>query len=66
MKQQVDEAIKSGRLNGEYIRTCSIGPEQTPDMQSNGWMQPSLGEDERNQAILNGIKKLLGHSKQQL
>jgi uncharacterized sporulation protein YeaH/YhbH (DUF444 family) len=66
VKAQVDEAIKSGRLDAEFIRTVSIGPETAPDTPTNGWMSPTLSDDERNASILNAIKKLLGGKKQAL
>ncbi len=60
VKQHVDEAVKAGVLDPELVRTVSIGPEQTPDSPTNGWMQPTITDDDRNEQILKGIKHLLG------
>jgi len=65
VKHHVDEAIKEGRLDGDFVRTVSIGPETNPEVPTNGWMQPQLSDDDRNEQILNGIKHLLGSGKNQ-
>lgn len=57
VKFHVDEAIKEGRLDEEFVRTVSIGGNDSDGM---GWMTPSLSEDDRNQQIIEGIQYLLG------
>jgi uncharacterized sporulation protein YeaH/YhbH (DUF444 family) len=61
VKHHVDEAIKSGKLNKEYVRTVAIGP--TGESKSTGgyWVQPTLSEEERNEQIMDAIKTLLGN-----
>jgi len=57
VKQHVDGAIKSGRLDGDCVRTVSVGgsPDNTPS-----WSTPPLTEDNRNEQIIEAIKQLLG------
>lgn len=57
VKWHVDQAIKKGELDPEYVRTVSIGPEQGD---SGRYETPTVTEDQRNQQILDGIRKLLG------
>ncbi len=61
VKQHVDNAIKDGRLDAEYVRTVSIGP--SADTKSSGgfYTTPTLSEEDRNEQIMNAIKKLLGN-----
>jgi hypothetical protein len=54
VKSYVDNAIKEGVLDEDYVRTVSIG-------QSQYW-NTSLTEEERNKQIMQAIKKLLGNS----
>lgn len=58
VKYHVDEAIKSGRLDGDCVRTVSIGG--ATDNKS-AWSIPSLSEDNRNQQIIEAIQQLLGN-----
>jgi uncharacterized sporulation protein YeaH/YhbH (DUF444 family) len=58
VKYHVDEAIKKGRLNSDCVRTASVGPETD----SGYYTTPNLSEDERNEQIMNAVKKLLGNS----
>jgi len=60
VKHQVDEAIKEGRLDKEYVRTVAIGP-TAPSKSSGYYSPPTLGEEERNEQIMDAIKKLLGN-----
>lgn len=53
VKGYVDNAIKEGVLDEDYVRTVSIG-------QSQYW-NTSLTEEERNKQIMQAIKKLLGN-----
>jgi uncharacterized sporulation protein YeaH/YhbH (DUF444 family) len=58
VKYHVDEAIKSGRLDGDCVRTVSIGG--ATDNKS-AWSISSLSEDNRNQQIIEAIQQLLGN-----
>lgn len=60
VKQHVDRAISDGTLDSECVRTVTIGDEKDT---TNFYQMPSLTEDERNQQILEAIKKLLGNPK---
>lgn len=62
VKQKVDEAIKFGLLDKEFVRTVSIGPTAEIKSSSGFYTSPTLGEEERNEQIMNAIKKLLGNS----
>jgi len=57
LKQYVDTNIGEDMDN---VITTSIGGETTPDYSSSNWSVPALGDDERDQAIVNAIKALLG------
>lgn len=61
VKHQVDEAIKAGRLDKEYVRTVAIGPKTEGKSSAGYWSPPTLGEEERNEQIMDAIKKLLGN-----
>ena len=61
VKHQVDTAIKDGRLDAEYVRTVAIGPESKSPSSSGFWSPPTLSEEDRNEQIMNAIKKLLGN-----
>lgn len=50
VKHEVDEAIKTGRLDGKYVRTVSIGQNRM-----------AVSEEQRNQEIMQAIKTLLGN-----
>ena len=54
VKGYVDNAIKEGVLNEDYVRTVSVG-------QSQYW-NTSMTEEERNKQIMQAIKKLLGNA----
>jgi uncharacterized sporulation protein YeaH/YhbH (DUF444 family) len=58
VKFHVDEAIKSGRLDKECVRTVQIGG--SPDGKSL-WSSPSLSEENRNEQIIEAIQQLLGN-----
>lgn len=61
LKYHVDEAIKDGKLDKEYVRTVSIGPEPDPKSSSSGfYTPPSMSEEQRNEQILHAIRVLLG------
>lgn len=58
VKFHVDNAIREGRLDGEYVRTVSVGG--SPENKSS-WSAPSLSEENRNEQIIDAIQKLLGN-----
>jgi uncharacterized sporulation protein YeaH/YhbH (DUF444 family) len=55
VKQFVDEAIKSGQLPKEQVKTAYVGPADNTAV----WTTPPMAEEDRNQQIIDGIKKLL-------
>lgn len=57
VKEEVDNAIKTGKLNGDYVRTASIGVNNSKFP----YIQPSLSEEARNEQIMEAIKTLLGN-----
>ena len=58
VKFHVDKAIREGRLDGEYVRTVSVGG--SPENKSS-WSAPSLSEENRNEQIIDAIQNLLGN-----
>lgn len=54
VKHFVDDAIRQGTLDKEYVRTVSVGEN------ANYWTS-GISEEERNKQIINAIKKLLGN-----
>lgn len=58
VKNHVDDAIKDGKLNAEYVRTVSIGPDKPSGSM---YSAPSLTEEQRNEQIMQAIKTLLGN-----
>jgi hypothetical protein len=58
VKQHVDTAIKEGKLNSEYVRTVSIGPDKSS---GSVYSAPTLSEEQRNEQIMQAIKTLLGN-----
>lgn len=61
VKYYVDEAIKAGTLDGEYVKTVAIGPKTEAKSSGGFWSTPTLSEEERNEQILDAIKTLLGN-----
>ena len=61
VKHEVDEAIKSGKLNSETVRTVSIGNEKGGSSSLGYYAVPELSEESRNEQIMNAIKVLLGN-----
>ena len=62
VKQNIDEALASGRLNKNYIRTAYVGPNEEADTGGsfgNWGYQPDLTEEDRNEQIIEAIRKLL-------
>jgi uncharacterized sporulation protein YeaH/YhbH (DUF444 family) len=60
VKATIDEAIKSGALPKEVIKTTAIGND-TPT--GYGYSNPVMSEEERNSQIMKAIKELLGNTK---
>lgn len=60
VKHHIDLAIDEGKLDTEYVRTASIGPNRG-DSRSGFYGSPSLSEEDRNEQIMEAIKKLLGN-----
>lgn len=60
VKQKVEEAIKEGVLKSDLVRTVSIGKDH-PAPSSGYYGMPILSEEERNEQIMEAIKKLLGN-----
>lgn len=61
VKHQVDEAIKAGRLDAEYVRTVAIGPKGESKSTMGFYSMPTMEEEDRNEQIMEAIKKLLGN-----
>jgi len=63
VKQHIDEAIKKGELPADLVKTAYVGPEEKTDSSdgfSSGWgYAPNMTEDDRNQQIIDAIRKLL-------
>jgi uncharacterized sporulation protein YeaH/YhbH (DUF444 family) len=59
VKFHVDEAIKTGKLDKECVRTVAVGG--SPDGKSM-WSIPSLSEENRNEQIIEAIQQLLGNA----
>ena len=62
VKQYIDEQIKSGVFVNDYIRTAYVGPEEKDDSDSgfgNWGYAPDLSEENRNEQIIEAIRKLL-------
>lgn len=62
VKEALDTAIIDGKLNADQVRTCSVGPDVETDTSSpmSIYDAPSLADDERDEAIMNAIRSLLG------
>ena len=61
IKKFCDENI--GDNDQINYKSVSVGPEQTPSYMSSNWTQPTMSEDERNEAVKKAIKHLLGVKK---
>lgn len=61
LKQYVDAQIVEGKLNNKFVRTTEIAKEKK-EQNSYGWymMYADMPEEERNAAIKNALKDLLG------
>lgn len=59
LKQYVDAKIKDGTLDGDCVRTVSIGAEEEQKGYTIGY-SPAISEDDRNEQLKKAIKKLLG------
>jgi len=60
VKHDVDQAIRQGKLERDYVRTVSIGEGSTAGY----WNSSALSEEERNKQIMNAIKSLLGNNEE--
>lgn len=59
VKQAIDEAIKTGRLPRDHVKTAYVGPDAKDD-HSGGWSSTiDMTEEQRNQQIIDAIRKLL-------
>ena len=71
VKQFFDQALKSGKIPSDYMRTTYVGPDESKTNSSGGGMfgnwgyQPNLSEEDRNTQIIEGIKQLLGKERQE-
>ncbi len=60
VKHDVDQAIRQGKLERDYVRTVSVGEGSTAGY----WNSSALSEEERNKQIMNAIKSLLGNNEE--
>ncbi len=62
VKKVIDTAVKERKLQPHYIRTISVGPENTPSNVGGGWTEPSFGADDdaKYEAIKKVFPKLFG------
>ena len=60
VKHDVDQAIRQGKLERDYVRTVSVGEGSTAGY----WNSSALSEEERNKQIMNAIKLLLGNTEE--
>jgi uncharacterized sporulation protein YeaH/YhbH (DUF444 family) len=60
VKKHIDEAIAAGTLNKEHVKTAYVGPEGKDDDSWSGTV--AMTEEDRNQQIIDGIRKLLSPS----
>jgi uncharacterized sporulation protein YeaH/YhbH (DUF444 family) len=58
VKYHVDEAIKSGKLDKDCVRTVAVGGSADGKPM---WSAPSLSEENRNEQIIEAIQQLLGN-----
>ncbi len=62
VKQVIDSGVADRKLKRHYIRTVSVGPEDTPDGVGGGWTDPTFGSDDeaKYRAIKEVFPKLFG------
>lgn len=63
LKSVVDEAITSGTLNSEYYRTTEVAKNRDGDEMPYWRWYEGMPEDERDMAVKNAIKDLIGKGK---
>ena len=68
VKSHIDEALKSGQLDSSYIETANIGSDQSDDDSTgfgfgNWGYSPNITEDDRNEQIIEAIRKILSKDK---
>ncbi len=63
VKEYIDIALKNGELSADYLRTVYVGPNEEvkgdPHSFSNWGYKPDMSEDDRNEQIIDAIRKLL-------
>jgi uncharacterized sporulation protein YeaH/YhbH (DUF444 family) len=59
VKQFIDKKISDGTLDHDHVRTTYVGSDTT----TNSFGAPQMAEDERNEKIIGGIRKLLSDVK---
>jgi uncharacterized protein len=65
VKAYIDDSLKNGKLNKDYLRTAGIGQdEEASDSDTNSFggnwgYSPDLSEEDRNSQIIGAIKRLL-------
>jgi len=65
VKQHLDNALKGGKLDSSYIETANVGPDESDNDDGNfgfgNWgYAPNLSEEDRNEQIIEAIRKILG------
>ncbi len=63
IKKVFDNALKTGELSKDLLRTTYIGPQDAGDsdgLSSNWGYAPQMAEEDRNTQIIRGIRDLLG------
>lgn len=63
LKTQVDQAIASNQLDGEYISTFNIGNDESPDKVTSSGRGGMLATEDRDAQIIAAIKAHLGKEK---
>ncbi len=66
VKQYIDQQLKTGTLDKDYLRTAYIGPSEeddgnaSPNTFGGNWgYAPNMSEEDRNTQIIDAIKRLL-------
>lgn len=65
VKQYVDNCLKNGTLDSGYIETAYVGPDETDDDDSSSFgfsnwgYDPNISEEDRNEQIIQAIRKIL-------
>lgn len=59
VKEHIDEAINKGTLPKDQVKTAYVGPDRDSKSASGGFGGEQMVEEDRNQQIIDGIRKLL-------